>query len=372
MKISQEAMRYALALSFAEGIGPIRAKKLIQHFGDPESVFRASNKDLMGLSGFAEGLIKLLKNQDYLVKADRELERAEKEAWQIHYFQDSAYPRRLHHCEDAPLILFQKGNMPLNASRVLAIVGSRNMSDYGKHFLENFVRDLVPYGVLVVSGLAYGVDAWAHRMCNENGIVNAAVLAHGLDRVYPGLHRSLAQDIVQNGGAMLTEFPCQTNPDRENFPKRNRIVAGLCDAVLVVEAARKGGALITADLANQYNRDVFALPGRFDDPLSEGCNNLIKSHRAHLLAGLKDLEYTMRWELLDQEKPGLQLQIFEDLLPEEQKVVRYLGKSREAMQLDLIQHNTGLPNAQLLRVLMQIELKGIIESLPGSRFRLRS
>lgn len=372
MKISDEAKRYALALSLMDGIGPIRAKKLIDFCGDPEAIFKASKADLEAIPGIGRSLVIQLRKDLPLQRADAEIARAERESWQMHYYQDSAYPRRMRHCEDGPLILFQKGHTQLNHPRVLAIVGTRNMSSYGKDFLASFTQDLADYGVLVISGLAYGVDAWAHKQSLENGIVNAAVLAHGLDRVYPYLHHSLASDIVKDGGSLLTEFPSKTNPDKENFPKRNRIIAGISDAVLVVEAARKGGALITAELANQYNRDVFAVPGRMNDPLSAGCNILIKSHRAHLFEGIKDLAYVMRWEAKTTEKSTPQLQLFDDLSPDEQMIFSLLGQDREPKHLDWLQFKTQKSSAELLRILMTLELKGSVESMPGSRFRLRS
>lgn len=372
MKISDEAKRYALALSFVEGIGPIRAKKLIKHFGDPALIFNNNAKDFENLSGIGESLIRELKKETYLIRADAEIERLQRESWQMHYFEDSAYPRRMRHCEDGPIILFQKGNTNLNPSRVLAIVGTRSMTDYGRHFLEQFMKDLAAYDVLVISGLAYGVDACAHRYANDNGIANAAVLAHGLDRIYPGLHRSLSQDVINGGGSMLTDFPSNTNPDRENFPKRNRLIAALSDAVLVVEAARKGGALITADLANQYNRDVFAVPGRYNDPLSAGNNLLIKSHRANLLEGIRDLAYVMRWDKPDSLSPKPQLQLFDELPANEQNLVSLLGNDRDAKSIDWLQLNCGFNRSRLLQLLMQLELKGLVESMPGSRYRIRA
>lgn len=372
MKISDEAKRHALALCLMEGIGPIRAKKLIEFCGDPEAIFKTSKADLEAIPGIGSLLVNQIRKDLPLKQADAEIARAERESWQMHYYQDSAYPRRMRHCEDGPLILFQKGHTQLNHPRVLAIVGTRNMSTYGKDFLTAFAKDLADYGVLVISGLAFGVDAWAHKQSLENGILNAAVLAHGLDRVYPFLHHGLAKEIVKDGGSLLTEFPSGANPDKENFPKRNRIIAGLSDAVLVVEAARKGGALITAELANQYNRDVFAVPGRVNDPFSAGCNHLIKSHRAHLFEGIKDLAYVMRWEAKETEKAAPQLQLFDDLNPDEQLIFTLLGQDREPKHLDWLQLKSQKSTAELLRILMTLELQGSVESVPGSRFRLRS
>lgn len=371
MKISTSAKVSALALSLMDGIGPIRAKKLIEYCGDPEAVFSTRPAEFAQIQGLNKSVLKQFQDKRFLMKAEREIELAEKRGWQVHFYTESAYPWRMRHCEDGPLLLFQKGPCNLNVPRALAIVGTRNMSDYGREFLARFIPDIRQFGLQVFSGLAYGVDAQAHRSCLEHHITNSAVLAHGLDRVYPALNQKLADGILAAGGSLLTEFPSGTVPDRENFPKRNRIIAALSDAVLVVEAARKGGALITADLANGYNRDVFALPGRFNDPRSEGCNLLIKSHRALLLESARDLSYIMKWEEKEQE-PEVQLNLFQNLSPSEHEVVQALTNSRRGKVLDELVAELDQTPSYLLSLLMAMELKSILETLPGPRYKLKA
>lgn len=372
MNFSLAAKASAMALSLMDGIGPIRAKKLIHYCGSPEEVFTAKPEALAAIPGMQSAVLNQLKDPSFLRRAEAEMDLATKRGWQVHYFKDSAYPWRMGHCEDGPLLLFQKGNTNLNLPRTLAIVGTRQMSDYGRDFLAVFTRDLQSLGLQVFSGLAYGVDAQAHRGCLENGIVNSAVLAHGLDRIYPYSNRKLAEEIIDKGGSWLSEFPSDTNPDRENFPKRNRIIAALSDAVLVVEAARKGGALITAGIANSYNRDVFALPGRFYDEKSEGCNLLIKSQRAHLLEGVSDLSYIMRWEENNPIKRKVQLELFQNLNPQEANLVQALSNAKGGKMLDVLVVELKVSAAELLSTLMTLELKSVIETLPGPRYRLRS
>ncbi|WP_421751171.1 DNA-processing protein DprA [Croceimicrobium sp.] len=372
MKFSNEAKAAALALSLMDGIGPVRARKLIAHCGSPEAVFKESKQSLERIPGIGSFLVQEIRRSRKLVEAEKQLSEADNKGWAVHYFEDKAYPRRMRHCEDAPVVLFQKGHTPLNAKRCISIVGTRNMTDYGRDFLHQFLEEAQSLNLLIFSGLAYGVDACAHRKALDNGIVNCAVLAHGLDRIYPALHRKLATEIVEAGGSWLSEFPTGTNPDRENFPKRNRIIAAMSDAVIVVEAARKGGALITAEFANQYNRDVFALPGRIHDPHSEGCNLLIKSHRAYLLEGARDLSYIMRWEAISPMAQKKQLELFENLSPDERLLIDALVPEKESKSLDWLLGKCGITGAQCLRILMSLELKGLLETVPGPRYRLKS
>jgi DNA processing protein len=370
MKLNDTAMHCALALSFADGIGPIKAKKLLRFYGDPEAIFQ----DLKTAKSLPEGLtnrmLSSVRAAQTWRRAELEMRRAEKESWQIHFYQDSAYPHRMRHAEDAPIIIFQKGHSNLNANRILAMVGTRQMSDYGRQFIHSFVEETLPYGLEVISGLAYGVDAASHRRAIELGVKTHAIVAHGLDRIYPSLHRRMAEDLLADGGSILSEFPSGTKPDRENFPKRNRIIAAMSDAVLVVEAARKGGALITADLANQYNRDVFAVPGRHNDLLSEGCNHLIKSHRANLLETIKDLSYVMQWDKKEGRVVAPQMQLFNDLAENEQAIVACLSSSKEPKGLEWIRNMSGFKQSDILSLLMSLELKSIVQCMPGPRYRL--
>lgn len=372
MKISTEQKVYALALSFLEGIGPIRARKLIEYFGGPKSVWEASNADLQAVSGITKDLIKQFQMSSFLEKAQNELAWAEHKGIQVHYYSEPAFPWRMKQADDSPIILFQKGNTDLNVQRTLAIVGTRSNTNYGRDFLHSFVPELHSYQPLLLSGLAYGIDALAHRNAVKQKMPNVAVLAHGFDRIYPASNRRLAEDIISIGGSWISEFPSGTKPDRENFPKRNRLIAACADAVVVVEAANKGGALITADLANSYNRDVFSVPGRHNDAMSSGCNRLIKSQQAHLLESVKDLAYIMGWEQKEKQEKPEQLQIFPRLTGPEQKVLDALRAAGNAQSLDGLHLKLEIPSSSILGLLLSLELKSIVETIPGPLYRLKA
>jgi len=369
MTVNHPDTIYRIALSLCEGVGPILAKNLINALGSAEAVFKESDNGLAAIPGINIKVRTSLKNDFTLQRAEEEMAFIDRHGFLMHFFQDSSYPRRLKHCADAPVILFQKGNLNLNPNRSLSIVGTRSVTDYGRSFLEHFMPQLPAFQPQVISGLAYGVDAIAHRESLNHNLKTIAVVAHGLDSVYPALHRGLAADIIESGGAIVTEFLSQSKPDRENFPKRNRIIAGMSDAVIVVEAARKGGALITADLAFQYNRDVFAVPGRFRDTYSEGCNLLIKSNRANLLESTKDLEYIMRWQQQEQVQQA-QLPLFDDMTTEEQNLISAIGTDSQPKEIEWLANKMELPMSKLLVQLMNLELKGILISMPGKRYRL--
>jgi DNA processing protein len=356
-------LKYQIALTLPKGIGPTLAKRLIAHFGSAQAVFKAPKKDLEEVERLSQIAIADLQNSQHLLRAEEELKFIEKQGLQAHFYLSPAYPRRLKHCEDGPLVLYQKGHCNLNASNVIAIVGTRGATDYGKSFCHQLGHDLIPHQPLVVSGMAYGIDAAAHKAALEHKLPTIGVMAHGLDSVYPHLHRKLAEDILASKGALVSEFISGTKPDRENFPKRNRIIAGMSDATLVIEAANKGGALITADLANGYNRDVFALPGRHNDKFSEGCNKLIRGHKANLLTGVKDLEYILGW----QANKGLPIQpeIFANLSPAEQRVYDFLESKNKGVELYYISTHFKEPVNRTLQALMTLELKGLVKCLPG-------
>lgn len=360
---------YQIALTKTPGIGDVNAKQLIAHCGSAKAVFETSKKSLQNIAGVGPKTISALSSKKGFLQAEEEIKFVEKENITPHSYLDKSYPKRLKSCEDGPLVLFQKGDVNLNSKRVIAIVGTRNATHYGLGFCEKFIHDLKPLNALVISGLAYGIDAAAHKESLKNNIVTAAVLAHGLDRIYPSAHYNLAKQMVDAGGGLLTEFTANTNPDRENFPKRNRIVAGICDAIIVVEAAKKGGALITAEIANGYNRDVFAVPGRVGDTFSEGCNLFIKSHKASIITGVKDLEYLLGWK--KEEVLKEQTSLFEELNPLEQKVVHHIQGSKDKQAtLESICFAAQTPVSKVLSCLMGLELKGLVKSLPGKIFTL--
>lgn len=363
---SQEII-YQLALSNVEGIGVKSARKLIRYFKSAEEVFQQGVKDLMQIPGMQITQAKSIHQFNNFSKEEKELNFIEKNNFKVYSFLEKDFPQRLLNCEDSPIVLFGKGNMELNPPRVLSIVGNRKITEYGAEICLQLIADLKAYDVTIVSGLAYGVDIQAHRAAIKHKMQTIGVLAHGLNRIYPDSHFRDVNEMVENGG-VLTEFGTNSKPDRENFPKRNRIVAGMCDAVIVVESGARGGSIITAEIANSYSRDVFAIPGRIGDPQSEGCNNLIKTNRAALLQSAKDLEYIMGWQA-EKIKKSVQTQIFVELGDEEQVMVDFL-KAHGEIGIDLLCIQTKIPMSKAMVHLLNLELNGVIKSLPGKKYAL--
>lgn len=360
---------YQIAITLIPGIGDKTAKTLIAHCGSAEAVFKEKKTVLTKIPGIGKKTAEQVVGQSILSKAEEEFEFVQKKGITPLFYLDEEYPRRLRMCEDAPVVLYYKGNADLNKRQIISIVGTRNATTYGLDFCKEFIQDLKPYNPLVISGLAYGIDVCAHKESLKNGVPTVGVLAHGLDRIYPALHTNIADQMVENGG-LITEFLSETNPDRENFPKRNRIVAGMSDAVIVVEAAIKGGALITAEIANSYNREVFAVPGNLKSTFSEGCNHLIKINKAALLESVKDLEYILGWKEREAVQSP-QIPLFPDLNSDEEKLVQILKESvAYRMQLEALCLKSGMPISKLLQILMSLELKGVVKNYPGKVFGL--
>ncbi len=360
---------YYLALQATDGIGDINAKKLIAHCGSAEAVFLEKTSVLQKIQGVSYKIVNGLKNKNLFKNAEKELEFIQKNNINTFTFLDDAYPEKLKHCIDGPILFFQKGKIKLQDQKIISIVGTRQITNYGKAFLEEFINNLKKYDPIIVSGLAYGIDIYAHRKAIKNNLQTIAVLAHGLDRVYPKIHTKEATKILENGG-LITDFWSNTNPDRENFVKRNRIVAGLSEATIVVESAAKGGSLITADIANSYNRDVFAVPGRISDQFSIGCNQLIKSNKAAIITSVKDLEYVLNWELSEDKKPKtIQKQLFVELTDNEQVVYNYLLKEGKR-SLDIIALHCKYPIQKTASLLFNLEMKGMTKPLPGKLFEV--
>ncbi len=305
-----------------------------------------------------------------LPRARQEMDFAEKNHIRIITLQDIDYPARLRECPDAPIALFYRGTADLNSRHILSIVGTRKATEYGKSFCQRFLKDLAQLcpDTLIVSGLAYGIDINAHRQSLANQLPTIGVLAHGLDQIYPRMHRQTAVEMLSNGG-LLTEFMSGTNADKINFVSRNRIVAGMADATLVVESAEKGGSLITAGIANDYNRDVFAVPGRISDKASAGCNLLIRESRASLLQDAEDFVTTMGWATAVQEQRPVQRELFPELSPEESLVCNALRGS-EGKHLNLLTVETNLPVGKLSSLLFELEMRGIVRMLSGGTYRL--
>ncbi len=361
--MKNEHILYYLALQSTEGIGDINAKKLIAHCGGAEAVFKENAKSLEKIDGIGSKIIKGIQNSKQLHKAEAELEFINKNNIQVSSFLEDDYPERLKHCIDGPIVLFQKGKINIKQQRIISIVGTRNITNYGKSFLKEFIAEIKKYNPVIISGLAYGIDVFAHQQAMENNIQTIGVLAHGLDTVYPKIHQKEAERMQVNGG-LFTEFWSNTNPDKENFVKRNRIVAGLSEATIVVESASRGGSLITADIANSYNRDVFAVPGRITDQFSVGCNQLIKSNKAALINSVKDLEYILNWETEDKKLKSIQKQLFVELNIEEQKIYDHLLKEGK-QSLDMIALHCAFPIHKTATVLFNLEMKGVAKPLPG-------
>jgi DNA processing protein len=363
-----EDLKYQIALTLIPGVGAINAKKLIGYCGGVEAVLREKKAALSKIPGVGEIIAKSVAEHDVLGRAEEEVEFVKKNSIKTYFFLDSNYPSRLKHCEDGPILFFCKGDVDFNTNKVVGVIGTRNMTEYGKEKCEEIIKGLVPHDALIVSGLAYGVDSCAHKVALDTGLETIAVLGHGLDRIYPAINSSLAKRI-EGQGALVSDFVSKTKPDRENFPKRNRIIAGLCDAVIVIEAAVTGGALITADIANSYNRDVFALPGRTTDAFSKGCNSLIKINKANLLESVADVEYIMGWTTKKGKQTPKQQAMFAELDPKEEVIVEFLKKNHEA-SIDYLVSNLGNTVGQTSAILLGLEFKGVVKQLPGKIFKL--
>jgi DNA processing protein len=357
-----------LALHLTPGIGGRTLRQLVSYCGSAVSVFETQRGKLDRIPGIGPVTIQSLIDNRLFDQAEKEFRKAEREKVTIIFYTDGGFPQRLKATEDAPAVVYVKGQPEFENKKVVGIVGTRQATSYGREVTDQLVRDLVPHAALVVSGLAYGIDIHAHKCALKNGLPTVGVMASGLDIIYPASHKDTARSMLKDGG-WITENPFGTKPDAPRFPARNRIIAGLCDALVVVEAAEKGGALITADIANSYNRDVFAVPGNLGQTHSGGCNKLIKANKANLIMSVKDLEYIMGWD--KQVKPTpLPLELFNDLAPEEKTITDLLKEKGGPAMIDEISWKTRLSQGVLAGILLQLELKGHVISLPGKMYRL--
>jgi DNA processing protein len=358
----------ALALTFIPGIGPNKAKNLIAFCGSAESIFREKKSALLKIPDIGPHTAKALQHTaPYFQRADQEMEFIKRFNIGVHFYYEEHYPQRLRQCDDSPVILFSKGNANLNAERCVSVVGTRSATSYGKQLVLELLKSLLPFQPLVVSGLAYGVDIHAHRACLQLGLPTVACLAHGLDRIYPATHHETAKEMLEFGG-LLTEFPSMTNPDRELFPSRNRIIAGISECTIVVETDSKGGSIITANLANSYGRDVFAYPGRVFDKHSKGCNDLIRSNTAAILTDPEEIVDCLGWSP-EKRKTPTQMVLFSEFSTEEQLVVGVLREKRR-LPMDKISHLTALPLPRVSTLLLELEFRGVVKSLPGMMYDL--
>lgn len=362
---------YQIGLTMVEGVGDILARQLLETFGDAESIFRMSRSALAKVPGIGSTLIAHLQDPNVLRRAEKELRFIEDNRISLYYIGDPNYPARLRECADAPVLFYFKGETDLNAAHVLSIVGTRHATPYGIEQTESLLADLATRfpDLLVISGLAYGIDIQAHRSAVRHGLPTVAVLAHGLDRIYPAIHRSTAVEMLKRGG-LLTDFPTGTNPDRPNFVRRNRIVAGLSEATLVVESAEKGGSLITADLADSYGREVFAFPGRVNDFYSAGCNGLIRQNKAALIIDAVSLVEALRWDVREPSRSlPQQTQLLFPEGEENGRILHWLGQQGKA-HINEIALAMNIPVSQLAPLLFELEMNGQIRSLPGGMYQL--
>jgi DNA processing protein len=363
-------LEYKIAISLIPGIGSVTARNLISYVGSVEGVFQEKEKNLKKIPGVGEVNAQRIIQQNVLDRAKLEVEFILKNHIQTYFYLDGNYPSRLKNCSDAPIMLYFKGNVNLNERRIISVVGTRNATNYGKEICNNLIRDFSEksYQILVISGLAYGIDVHAHKACLKYNIPTVGVFAHGLDTIYPSLHAPIATKMLENGG-LITDFISGTKIERPNFLRRNRIIAGLADATVIVESAEKGGALVTADIANSYNRDVFAFPGRSIDPYSRGCNKLIKFNEAILVENQADIEKAMNWDIKSNTAKAIQTSLFFDLNREEQLLIDLLKAGDRFV--DELTIETQLPMSKVSALLLSLEFKGLVTSLPGKMYRLK-
>ncbi|MCX6281810.1 MAG: DNA-processing protein DprA [Bacteroidetes bacterium] len=366
--MNRNALPYTLALSQVPGVGSVIGKQLITHFGDAESVFRRCDELRQSRPVLADAIQHASADSELWRRTEAEMKFIDKYNLSVLFFQDTDYPYRLADCYDSPLYIFYKGNTELNAAKIIGIVGTRSATDYGKTFTRELVGGLKEDNPVIVSGLAYGIDSQAHMAALDNGLDTIGVLGHGLDRIYPFNNKAMAEKMLGQGG-LVTEFFSCTEPDRENFPQRNRIIAGLCDAIIVIEAAEEGGALITADIAHSYNRDVFAVPGRTTDLYSGGCNLLLRYKKADAVRNAGDLISEMGWREAEVKAVVLQPKLFIPLSPEEEKIMELMRTEGE-LTIDEICRKTGLAVNKISVAMLNLELENVVRCKPGKLFTL--
>jgi DNA processing protein len=357
-----------LALHFIPGVGDHLLRQLVSYCGSAEKVFTTPKGKLLKVPGIGERTADSIRTGKPFQAAEYELKKAEKENVRLIFFVDKEYPSRLKQVNDAPSLIYAKGRIDFENPKTVAIVGTRQATQYGRERVEELIKDLIPHQALIISGLAYGIDIHAHKVAVKHGLPTIGVMGSGIDVIYPASHKETAKHMMENGG-LVTEHSFGTPPDAHNFPARNRIVAALSDAVIIVEAAEKGGALITAEIANSYNKDVFAFPGNIGQSHSAGCNNLIKANKANLMTEVKDLEYIMNWQVNTEppKKVTFDLSTFD---PKEQEVLKTLSAHNKQMMIDDISWRANIPVSQLASILLALEFRGVVASLPGKQYKL--
>lgn len=365
--MSKEELFYTIALTKVHQMGPVQCRLLMEKLGSAKIVFESTKKTLESIEGIGTLKAKAIKSFTEFNSAEQEIKFIEKYQISALTILDEAYPQKLLHCYDPPTILYKKGTANLNAKKIIAVIGTRHHTDYGKQVTDSFVKSLATHNITILSGMAFGIDAIAHRAALIHQTPTIGVLAHGQDTIYPKEHRPLANQILQESGALITEYGSNTLPDRHHFPQRNRIVAGMADAVLVIESGLKGGSMVTADLASGYHKDVFAIPGRIQDPRSAGCIQLIKQNKAQIITAPEDIISSLGWE----KKPFqtvIQKEFFIQLSPDEKILVDLLNDT--PIHIDLLSTKSKLPHSKVAAALLSLELQGIVKSMPGPSYSL--
>ena len=366
--MQQSETYYQIALTQVNGIGSIQAKLLLEHFANAENIFKAKKKDLSNVEGIGEIKAKAIKDFNAFNVIEEEIKFCEKHHIHILSFNNKNYPQRLKHCYDAPTVLYYRGNANLNNKKIISVIGTRTNSDYGKQVTEILIENLQQQNVTIISGLAFGIDAIAHKAALKNNLATVAVLAHGLQTIYPTQHKNLAKEILLNGG-LLTEFNKNTKADKHNFPKRNRIVAGISDATIVIETAVKGGSMITAELAYNYNRDVFAVPAKITDTKSSGCLKLIQQNKAIIYTSPETMLHELGWQENNLSKKKNQKELFIELT-EDEKIILQIIKEKDQIHIDEIYLKSNTSSSSVAAAILNLEMNNIIPSLPGKIYKL--
>lgn len=365
----KEELLHQIALTSVPNVGAIHARILIEEFGTASDIFKSKEHQLRKIEGIGAIRAHAIKSFNQFDAAEKEIKFIEDNNIQPLFISDGNFPQRLRHCVDCPVLLYYRGNADLNGIRMIAVVGTRKNSPYGQQITERLVAELASYQPAIISGLAYGIDAIAHEAALQHQLPTIGVLAHGLDKIYPMSHKSLSREMVDSGGGLLTEFRSGHMPDRHHFPIRNRIVAGLCDATIVVETGVRGGSMITAELANDYNRDVFAFPGRVMDDQSRGCHYLVKENKAMLISEASDVITIMKWTSQPRKKAAASRKDLQDLT-EEEKAVTDLLQEKEKTHIDELKTRSSLSSSTIAKTVLNLEMKQLIMSHPGNMYSI--
>ena len=361
---------YRIALTKVPKVGAVNSKNLIAYCGSAEAVFKAKRETLTKIIGIGEGIADFILKSEVLNWAEREMAFIEKNKVRVLYHTDPDYPRRLAGQSDCPMLVYYKGTADLNANRIVSIVGTRKPTAYGIRMCEEIVDGLKQHNPLIISGLAYGIDAVAHRRCLSLGMPTIGVMGTGLQRIYPQEHRDFGLKMCETNGGLLTEYPSDQDPEQKHFPMRNRIIAAMSDAVIVVETAERGGSMITANMGLDYGRDVFAVPGRVGDKFAQGCNDLIRKQRANLIEHADNVAKHFRWIEQDASKPAVQTQLFAEMSENERIIIDVLKQFETSVPIDTLGVLANMPHGLMASLLLTLEFKGLVQAFPGKRFGL--